>query len=253
MIFVADSLHGLNPVVSEAMKNLDPEPIRHLVKRIEESGAQMVDINPGHLPKRYEDRMRFLVETVQENCAMKLILDSPNPRLIELGLSVCISKPIINAISMEKVKLERILPLAADSGCDLIILLMDEFSFSPPSIEEKISLALQINTHCSVANIPLERLIFDPILPSLSWDDSWFRIGSAIKTIRLLASGAIFDEPVKTVVGLSNLRSGYRRRQPVDIDITCLGMLAGAGLDYAMLDALDSRLLHSFELIQTMS
>ncbi|MGC8605216.1 MAG: dihydropteroate synthase, partial [Desulfomonilaceae bacterium] len=82
MIFGADNLHGLNPVVSSAMSKLDPKPIVTLVTQIEKSGAKLIDINPGHLPKKSEDRMRFLVEIVQEATSVKLILDSPNPRLI---------------------------------------------------------------------------------------------------------------------------------------------------------------------------
>ncbi len=249
MIFVADNLHGLNPVVSEAMKKLDPGPIVDLVARIEKSGAKMIDINPGYLPKRSEDRMRFLVETVQDVTSAKLILDSPNPGLIEMGLSVCREKPIINCISLEKAKLDSILPLAVEHGCDLVILLMDESSFSPPSVEEKISLALEINQHCLTAGLALERLIFDPVLPNLSWDDSWLRIGEAIKTIRLLSTGAVFDMPVRTMVGLSNLRSGSRRYQPIDIDLTSLAMLCGAGLDYGLVDAFEPRILRVIELI----
>lgn len=252
MIPVADNLHGLDPVVSQAMKKLDPVPIRDFVMRLEKSGAQMIDINPGYLPKRLEDRMSFLVETVQDATSMGLILDSPNPRLIELGLSVCKEKPIINSISLEKVKLAGILPLAADNECDLVILLMNEDSFTPPSVEEKISLALEINEYCSAAGIPLERLIFDPVLPNLSWDDSWRRIGEAVKTIRLLSTGAVFDEPVQTMVGLSNLRSGSRKHQPIDIDLTSLALLAGAGLDYALVDSFELRVMETLKLINKM-
>ncbi len=249
MIFAADNLHGLNPVVSEAMKNLDPRPIVDMVTRIQKSGAKMIDINPGYLPKRSEDRMRFLVETVQEATTAQLILDSPSPRLIEIGLLVCKEKPIINSISLEKAKLDGILPLAVDHECDLVILLMDESSFSPPSVEEKISLALEINDHCASLGLSLERLIFDPVLPNLSWDDSWSRIGEAVKTIRLLSTGAVFDQPVRTMVGLSNLRSGSKRHQPLDIDLTSLAMLCGAGLDYALVDAFESRILSTIDLI----
>ncbi|MHB8205129.1 MAG: dihydropteroate synthase [Desulfomonilaceae bacterium] len=249
MIFAADNLHGLNPVVSDAMKKLDPRPIVDLVARIQKSGAKMIDINPGYLPKRSEDRMRFLVETVQEYTSAQLILDSPNPRLIEIGLSVCKEKPIINSISLEKAKLDGILPLAIEHECELVILLMDESSFSPPSVEEKISLAVEINDHCAAFGLPLEKLIFDPVLPNLSWDDSWRRIGEAVNTVRLLSTGAVFDQPVKTMVGLSNLRSGSKRYQSLDIDLTSLAMLCGAGLDYALVDAFEPRILSTIDLI----
>ena len=84
--------------------------------------------------------------------------------------------------------------------------------------------------------MPSDKLIFDPVLPNLSWDDAFFRVAESIKAVRLLSSGAVFQEPAQTMVGLSNLRSGLRRRYPWQIEETCLHMLAGAGLEYVLAD-----------------
>ncbi len=236
MILVADNLNGLNPEIARAMEDLDPKPIEKLVKRCENMGVRVIDINPGHLPKRKEDRMRFLVETVQAAGSMDLILDSPNPRLVEIGLSACTRPPIVNALSMEEMKLTEILPMAVEHGTDLVALLMDERSYTPPSIEEKLALAIELRERSLSAGMPAEKLIFDPVLPNLSWDDAFFRVAESIKAVRLLASGAVFQEPVRTMAGLSNLRSGLRRKYPWQIEEACLYMLAGAGLEYALAD-----------------
>lgn len=238
MIWVADNLNGLNPVVAAAMEALDPKPIEKLVKRCEKLGCQLVDINPGYLPRRKEDRMKFLVETVQQATSRGLILDSPNPRLIEIGLSVCQEAPIINALSMEETKLREILPLAVEHDTDLVALLMDEHSYTPPSVDEKIALAIQLRESALAAGLASDKLIFDPVLPNLSWDDAFFRISESIRTVRLLATGVIFQEPVRTMAGLSNLRSGLRRQHPWHIEETCLSLLVGAGLEYILADVL---------------
>jgi 5-methyltetrahydrofolate corrinoid/iron sulfur protein methyltransferase len=253
MIAVSDNLNGLNPVLRDAMNTLDPTPIREIVYEIVRAGASMIDINPGYLSRHSEDKMRFLVEAVQAVTPSRLILDSPNPALIETGLHACNEAPIINSVSLEKRKLEGILPLAVKRNCDLVILLMDESSFSPAGVEEKISLALEISQRCLNAGLPLDKLIFDPVLPSLIWPDSWHRIGEAVKTIRLLSTGAVFGQPVRTMVGLSNLRSGFKRLHPVDIDLTVLAMLCGAGLEYAMVDVLEPRILQVIELANRIS
>jgi cobalamin-dependent methionine synthase I len=253
MIAVSDNLNGLNPVLRHAMNTLDPTPVREIVYEIVRAGASMIDINPGYLSRHSEDKMRFLVEAVQAVTPSMLILDSPNPALIETGLNACNEAPIINSVSLEKRKLEGILPLAVKRNCDLVILLMDESSFSPAGVEEKISLALEISQICLNAGLPLDKLIFDPVLPSLSWPDSWHRIGEAVKTIRLLSTGAVFGQPVRTMVGLSNLRSGFKRLHPVDIDLTVLAMLCGAGLEYAMVDVLEPRILQVIELANRIS
>ncbi|MEJ2718179.1 MAG: dihydropteroate synthase [Deltaproteobacteria bacterium] len=249
MILVADNLNGLNPAVAAAMEALDPKPIETLVKRCEKAGSQLVDINPGYLPRRKEDRMRFLVETVQQATALRLILDSPNPRLIEIGLSVCEKSPIINALSMEETKLREMLPLAVEHNTDLVALLMDEHSYTPPSVDEKIALAIQLRESSLAAGLAADKLIFDPVLPNLSWDDAFFRISESITTVRLLATGVIFQEPARTMAGISNLLSGLRRQHPWQIEQTCLSMLAGAGLEYVLADVLVPEFRAAWDLI----
>ena len=144
MIIAADNINGLNPIVARAMDELDPKPIADLAEKCVRSGAQIIDINPGHLSKRKEDRMRFLVETAQQAVTTDLMLDAPNPRLIEIGLAACVKPPIINALSLEEIKIKEILPMAVERGSDVVALLMDERSFTPASADEKIALAIEL-------------------------------------------------------------------------------------------------------------
>ena len=169
---------------------------------------------------------------------MGLFLDSANPGILAAGLSSCDEKPILSALSGEERKLREILPLAVEHDTDLVVLLMDERSFTPSSVEEKLALALELRQHATEAGLSPDRLIFDPVLPNLSWDDAFSRVAHAVKTIRLLESGAVFREPTRTMAGLSNLRSGLRGRFSWEIERTCMNMLAGAGLEYLLADVL---------------
>lgn len=252
MLLAADNIHGLNPTVAEAMRTLNPLPIQDLVKKCEEAGAEFIDINPGYLSRKNEDRMAFLVETVQETSPLRLILDSPNARILEKGMAACRTMPILNAISMEEHKLKEILPIAAAHQAELVVLLMNEKCFSPVSVEEKVALALEIRDRSMSAGLSHDNLIFDPILPSLSWDDASARIAAAATIVRLLSSGALFDRPAKTMCGLSNLRSGFRRRFPWSIQQTCLAMLAGAGLDIVLANVLQTGFTESYRSINSM-
>ena len=253
MYLVADNLHGLNPEVASAMRQLNPEPIRELVRRCEKSGAQLIDINPGYLSRRNEDRMEFLVEVVQDTTDLGLVLDSPNSRVLARGLAACRAKPILNALSLEQQKIDEILPLAVTHGTELVILLMDERSFTPPTLEEKLALALELRERAVSGGIPHEHLIFDPVLPNLSWDDAYSRIAEDVKTVRLLSSGAIFQEPARTMSGLSNLLSGERGRFPDSVEYTCLSLLAGAGLCFALANALNPGIIDTISLVQRMT
>jgi 5-methyltetrahydrofolate corrinoid/iron sulfur protein methyltransferase len=253
MLLAADNIHAMNPTVADALRRLDPGPIVELTRVCERNGAQLIDLNPGYLAPRHEDRMQFLVETVQEVTSLRLILDSPNARVLARGLAACKDTPILNALSLEPQKLQEILPLAAEHGTDLVLLLMDARSFTPRSTEEKISLALELREYALSAGMNQESLIFDPVLPNLSWDDAFLRIAEDIKTVRLLASGAILQEPARTMVGLSNLRSGQSSAFPAEIDRVCVTLLAGAGLHIALANAITPALRDLFTLLTRMS
>ena len=204
-MLAADNLHALNPIVSEALKDLNAGPLQDLAVRCEQSGARWIDLNPGFLSKRYEDRMTFMVEAVQQVTSMGIILDSPHARILAKGLEVCANQPILNGLTLESHRIQEILPLAVEYKTRLVVLLLDENSISPPRMEEKIALALQLRELALDAGMAADDLIFDPLLPNLSWHEAFLQISETIKAVRMLAGGALFNEPAKTIVGLSNL------------------------------------------------
>jgi len=238
MIVAADNLTGANPAVAQALRDLDPHPLQDLARRCQAAGAHLLDLNPGYLSRRHEDRMAFLVEAVQEVTSLPLILDSPHPRVLAQGLKACRETPILNAVTLEEEKLREILPLARDHGTPVVLLLLDERSFPSPTLEGKVALALELRERALAAGLTEEQLIYDPVLPNLSWPDAMSQAGEAVKLVRSLASGVVLGQPARTMAGLSNLRSGLRRHYPPDLEYTLLALLAGAGLSLALLDVL---------------
>ncbi len=253
MIVVADNLNVVNPVVAAALKNLEAAPLQELARRLEGAGAKLLDINPGYLSPRHEDRMAFMVEAVQQVSRLRLMLDSPNPRLLAKGLTVCEQPPVLDALTLEEEKLREILPLAVAHDTDLVLLLLDERSFPPPSLEGKVGLAMQLREAALAAGVKEERLIFDPVLPNLSWPDAWAQVGEIVKLVRLLADGALFQESARTMAGLSNLRSGLRQTYPGKIDEDVLYLLAGAGLGLVLADVLNPEVMEAVRFINQIS
>lgn len=249
MIVVADNLNVVNPLVAAALKNLDAGPLQELARRGEQAGAKILDINPGYLSAKHEDRMVFMVEAVQQVSRLRLMLDSPNPKVLAQGLAACDQPPIIDALTLEPEKLREILPLAAAHDTGLVLLLLDEGSFPPPSLEGKVTVAMQLRDAALTAGVKEERLIFDPVLPNLSWPDAWAQVGAIVRLVRLLTDGALFQTNARTLLGLSNLRSGLRQTYPNTIDEACLYLLAGAGLTYVLADVLQPRLMETVRFI----
>jgi len=252
LIVAADNLHVLNPVVAKALQSLDAYPLQELARRVEQAGARLVDINPGYLAPRHLDRMAFMVEAVQEATDLRLILDSPNARALARGLEVCRKPPILNACTLEDEKLREILPLAAAHQTDLVLLLLDARSFPAVTLEGKITLAVELRELALAAGLKDEQLIFDPVLPNLSWPDAWEQTRAVVKTVRLLAGGEILQTPARAMVGLSNLRSGLRHTYPVRVEEAALGVLAGAGLEIALVDVMQPGLMETVRVINQM-
>ncbi|MFZ2087918.1 MAG: dihydropteroate synthase [Desulfobaccales bacterium] len=253
MIIAAENLTGASPMVAQALKDLDPKPLQEMARRCAAAGAHLLDLNPGYLSRRLEDRMAFMVAAVQEVTSLPLILDSPNPRLLAGGLAACRDKPILNAVTLEEHKLKEILPLAAAHQTQVVLLLLDEKSHPPPTLEGKVALAVELRERCLAAGLSDEQLIFDPVLPNLRWPDAWPQTGAGFKTVRYLATGELFGVPARTMVGLSNLRSGLRNIYPVEMEIIVLALLAGAGLSYALVDVLSPAIQEAVELIHRMA
>ena len=97
--------------------------------------------------------MAFMVEAVQQVSRLRLMLDSPNPQVLARGLAVCDKPPVLNALTLEAAKLRETLPLAAAHDPDLVLLLLDARSFSPPSLEDKVALAMQLRDAALAAGL----------------------------------------------------------------------------------------------------
>jgi 5-methyltetrahydrofolate corrinoid/iron sulfur protein methyltransferase len=253
VILAADNLNALNPIVADALLRLDRAPLQALARRCEQPGVGYIDLNPGYLSRRHEDRMAFMVEAVQEATALRLILDNPNPHVIARGLKVCRDRPVINALSLEPHKIAEMLPLAVDYRARLVLLLIDERSRVPASLEEKLAVAVELRERSVAAGMRHQDLIIDPVLPHLSWPDAFDQIAEVVNTVRLLSTGSVLEEPAATMIGLSNLRSGERQRFPLEVEQTCLQLLAGAGISLVLANVLQPELLRSVQLINRMS
>jgi 5-methyltetrahydrofolate corrinoid/iron sulfur protein methyltransferase len=249
LIIAADNLNILNPPVANALDALDPRPLQELARRVEQAGANLIDINPGFLPPRRHDRMAFMVEAVQQVTNLRLILDSPDARVLARGLAVANQPPILNACTMEEEKLREILPLAAANQTDLVLLLLNARSFPAAILEGKITLALELREHALAAGLTDQQLIFDPVLPNLTWPDAWAQMGEVIKTVLLVHGGEAWKGSARTMAGLSNLRSGLRHTYPERVEEAALGVLAGAGLGIALVDVLQPSFMDTVRVI----
>ncbi len=235
MIIVADNLHVINPVVAEALAKMDPVPIRDLVVCCLEAGAQAIDINSGPLTKDPEKYFAFLVETVQAATSLPLLLDTTNPHALEAGLTVCRRPAIINGFSLEPAKLDKILPLAVQFDVDIIGYLLGPNSEVPIDEEEMMAMAVSLFESYSTTGLGPERLIIDPVIAPLTWENGIRHNQAVLSLVKNLPD--LLGVPVRTIAGVSNLASGPApMARKIEVEQAYLPMLASAGLDMALLN-----------------
>jgi len=238
MKLIADNLRITKDSIRQALLKNDPIPIQALVTRCAQQGAHGIDINTGPLGKDPESAMVFFIKAVEQITDLPLLIDTTNPAAMAAGLAVARNKTIINGISLESAKLEKILPLAKKYKTDLIGFLLYPDSRVPKTSSERFEIALELLGRVEEAGVAKERLIIDPVVPPLSWDDGLFRARELLKTISMLPE--LLGFPVRTIAGLSNLTTGAAdKSRKTLVDTTYLSMLAAAGLDYLLLDILN--------------
>ncbi len=235
MQLIADNLHIVNSSVRNALKKLNPEPIKELVTKCEMAGADVIDINSGPLTRNPVGKMTFLVETVQSVTNLPVMIDTANPIAMEAGLKANKKTAIINGFSLEPVKLEQILPLAKKYKVDIIGYLLYPDGRVPNDASERFSLAIEILQAIQNQNIDQNQLIIDPVIVPLSWQNGSKQAREILDVIQNLPD--ILGFPVKTIAGLSNLASGHGYKgKRLLLEKTYLPMLASAGLSMALLN-----------------
>ena len=240
MQIVADNLNVVNPVVSRAMACFDRKPIRQIVRQCQQAGAQAIDINPGPLTRQPEERIAFLVETVQDVTSLPLMLDTTNPKAMAAGLDACRNPAVINGFSLEPAKLESILPLAQQYSADIIGYLLYPDSRVPITGDEIMAVAVSLFHEFEKSGGDPRRLIVDPVVAPLAWENGISHNQGILSAIRSLPD--LLGVPVRTIAGLSNLTSGA----PVSaarqvMEQAFLSMLAAAGLDLVLMNVMNGK------------
>lgn len=240
MILIADNLQILNPIIGSAVDGMNPGPIRELVKKCEAAGADMIDINAGPMNKDGAKKMAFLVKTVQAASSLPVLLDTANPRALEAGLQVCENEVIINGFSLEPHKIKHVLPLAARYETDIIGYLLTPGGHVPPDAAGRLNVAIELFDKFQSTGLDQRRLIIDPIVAPIIWQDGQKQAGEVLETIRSLPD--VLGFKVRTIAGLSNLTTGaggHPNRH--SLAQAYLAMLAGSGLNLVLLNIFNTQ------------
>jgi 5-methyltetrahydrofolate--homocysteine methyltransferase len=184
------------------------------------AGAHMLDINAG-IPQLDEAALLVAaIKAVVEVTDVPICIDSSIIEALEAGLSAYEGKALVNSVTAEEERMERILPLVKKHGAAVIGMANDETGISMIP-EERVALARRIIERAADHGIPQSDVIIDPIAMTVAADPTCGLI--TLETMRLIR-----DQLGNNMTcGASNVSFGLPDRATVNAAFLPLAMHAG--------------------------
>ena len=217
------------------------EEATEIARRQVKSGAHIVDVclqstdrdEIKDIPPFYDQLIRKI--------KVPIMIDTTDARSIELSLTYCQGKSIINSINLEdgEEKFEIVCPLARSYGAALIVGCIDEDPVQAQAFTRERKLEIAERSHNLLTGkygIHAENVIFDPLVfPCATGDENY--IGGAVETIEGIRLIKQCIPYVRTVLGISNVSFGLPPGAREVVNSVFLYYCTKAGLDLAIVNA----------------
>src|SRR5215207_7285310 len=193
------------------------------------AGAQMLDVNAG-IPLADEPKiLAECIKLVQNTVPVPLSIDSSIVEALEAGLAAYRGKPLVNSVTGEEERLERVLPLIKKYGAAVVAISNDETGISEDP-DVRYGVAKRIVERAMDHGIPRSDVVVDPLLMPIGAMPSAGR-----QVFRIL--GRLRDElGVNSTCGASNVSFGLPNRE--GINGAFLTMAIASGLTSAITNPL---------------
>ncbi len=230
----------INPTGKEklkaALKAKDMDTVVAMAESQEARGAAILDINMGMNGIDEKEMMLKAVQAVTEAVNLPLCIDSSHIDVIEAALRIYPGRALINSISLEKEKVERLLPVAAKYGAMFILLPLSDEGL-PPDLESKHEMIRTLLEKALALGFAKEDIIVDGLVTTIGANPR-----AALETLATIAY--CHDElGLATVCGLSNISFGLPQRSYVNAAFLTMAM--AKGLTMAIANPSQDLLMHT--------
>jgi len=188
-------------------------------------GAALLDVNVGMPGIDEALTLKDVVKTLSVSTDAPLCIDSSVPEAIEKALRIYPGRALINSISGEEHKLERLLKTAARYGAMFILLPLTGKKLPRSSLERQ-KIVRDIYARAQDYGFTKDDIVVDALTLAVSADP-----GAAKETLATL-KWCSEEFGVRTVLGLSNVSFGLPERKW--INSAFLAMASSCGLSLAI-------------------
>ena len=229
MVVIAERINASRKAIGEALRSRDEDLIACVAAEQAQAGANYIDVNGGDPdPAKEAENIAWLIDVVQQTAAAGISVDSADPATMRIGLGKARSKPILNSISLEKSRLDNMLPVAREHDCRVIGLLMSDDG-SPGGQDDRLARAGKLIDKLAPAGKGLDEIIIDPCFFPLSVD-----AGAVAEAIASISAIKARWPGVHVCGGVSNASYGLPQRKYVNLAVMVQAIVAG--MDYGIID-----------------
>lgn len=190
-----------------------------------EKGARILDVNMGMNGIDEKEMMLAAVNELTLSVDVPLSIDSSYVDVVEQALRIYPGRALINSISLEPEKMEKLIPAAKKYGAMFILLPLSEKGL-PKSIEEKKEIIHTILAEARRHGLSEKDVVVDGLVTTIGANKN--AALEVLETIRYCKQ----ELGVATICGLSNISFGLPERQFVNSAFLTLAI--GEGLTMAI-------------------
>ncbi len=217
----------------------DYDEIMLVAREQVEGGAHVLDVCCALTERTDEDvQMRELVRRLAQSIEAPLMIDSTEPRVMQVALENYPGRAILNSVHLEagRAKMDVVLPLAKEHGAAVVALTIDESGMAKTA-QRKLEVARRIyDIVVGEYGLPPGALIFDDLTFTLATGDAEF-LTSAVETIDGIRLIKRELPGVLTSLGVSNVSFGLKPAARAALNSVFLHHCVEAGLDLALVHA----------------
>lgn len=202
----------------------------------EELGAAVLDVNMG---MNGIDEKEMMLKTVNELTMISnlpLSIDSSHVSVVEAALRIYPGRVLINSISFEKEKMEKLIPIAKKYGAMFILLPLSEKGL-PKDIDEKKDIIHKIMDAAKDAGLRKDDIVVDGLVATIGANKK-----AAIETLETIEY-CKNQLGVATICGLSNISFGLPER--IFVNSSFMAIAISRGLTMAIANPSQDLLMHA--------
>lgn len=127
MIIIGEKINGSIPAVAKAIAERDAEFIKQRAIAQENAGATFIDCCASVPESEEVETLHWMIDCIQEVTDLPIAVDSPSADVLAQAYKFCKRPGLINSVSGEGDKIDKIFPILAENkGWQVIALLSDD-------------------------------------------------------------------------------------------------------------------------------